>query len=60
MNTLLSRDDDHSDQVDQQTWNAAGDEEDKEQQAEPERADTEEFSQPAAYARNNAVTAGTS
>ena len=60
MNTLLSRDDDHRDQVDQQTWNAAGDEEDKEQQAEPERADTEEFSQPAAYARDNAVTAGTS
>jgi hypothetical protein len=57
---LLRRDDDHRDQIDQYAWNAAGDEEDKEEQAKPERADAEEFSQPAADTRDNAVTARTS
>ncbi len=57
---LLCRDDDHRDQVDQQAWNAAGEEEEEEQQAEPERADAEKFSQPAADTRDDAVTARTS
>ena len=57
---LLRRDDDHRDQIDQYAWNAAGDEEEKEEQAEPERANAEEFSQPAADPRDDAVTARTS
>ena len=60
LSALFSWDDDHRDQVDQYAWNAAGDEEDKEEQAKPERADAEEFSQPAADTRDNAVTARTS
>ena len=57
---LFSRDDEHRDQVDQHAWDTAGDEEDKEEQAEPERADAEKFSQPAADTRDDAVTARTS
>ena len=57
---LLGRDDDHGDQIDQQAWDSAGDEEDKEEQAEPERAYAEKFSQPATDTRDDAVTARTS
>jgi hypothetical protein len=57
---LFSRDDNHRDQVEQQARNTSRNEGDEECQTDPERADAEKFSQPAADTRDDAVAARTS